>query len=94
MVAHMNTTTVAGTPVPERHLATSIPGPSGTYWLYGFRAHNGTALFTLCFDQGEDGTPDVLLDAVGWFAAHRALTSRIKPAYVEATLRSVLPAVA
>lgn len=81
------TTTIAGTPVPADHLTTSIPHRGGTFWLYGFRAADDTARFTLINDDG--GNLDVLFEARPWPDAYRTLAERLN--HPEDYLHSVLP---
>lgn len=78
-------------------LTISIPGPVGTYWLTGYRERaNGTARFDLSCDlavKGGSVKPLPILDNADWPTAWTALVDRIRSDRVEATLRSVLPAV-
>lgn len=79
--------------VPTEHLSTTFGALGGTYWLYGFHAHDTTARFTLVHDgwRNGDGT-DVILDSVPWPTAYKALVERdINVPSIEAILRSVLP---
>lgn len=86
-----DTIVVAGTRVPADHLATVIPYSGGTLWLYGFRAWDGTARFTLVDDHPLLAHPEVLLNGTDWPHAWAVLVKRVEPGSVERHLRSVLP---
>jgi len=86
-----NVTVHSTTKVPSPYLSTTLLGSDGTTcWLYGFRAHDTTARFTLI--GGTVMEPTVILDAAPWPEAFRTLAGLLaSPEYVAGTLRAVLP---
>lgn len=89
------TTMAPSVEVPEDHLTTTIPAARGFLWLYGYRAHDLTARFTLVHEQLW-GTERVLLvqfHNVDWPEAYKALHHYVKHEHVEGWLRTVLPPV-
>ena len=79
------------TTIPDNHLATAIPAAHGVWWLYGYRAHDLTARFTLIHDGAPIDGVDVIAHETPWSSMFRLLHERLKPAHVIPTMRCVLP---
>jgi len=86
--------TTMGKPVtiPSPHRYISLQGNAGApYYLYGYRAHDTTARFTLVHENPSSGDRQVVLVDADWPTIFRWMGDRGWP-NIETRLRSVLPA--